>query len=286
MNPKDVSRGIGVLMSAANKRKERIEKIRLLLERQGEDMNFTRVFSSGETSFSLRVDVPGVPAGAVDPVVGVSMDWATLLLALLAKHSPEHIELFKRALVLSDEEAVREFAAEVVSMGVHHRNPGLMTAYRAVTHMLIAAPEFFDGALRLLFASAEARERQVRDDEEGAGKILADAFKAEEQAARERLGLRGQGRRPAVKQADVWRTLLSFYEDLRPLPWTREQVAEALTARGCYVTPRTLTDYAALSVYGNWDALVNGYFTEFQHLESLEAEEMETRLNEAGPEVH
>jgi hypothetical protein len=276
-------------MNAAERRKAQIEKIRRLLERQGENFTLSRVAQMGQTDFLVPLSVPFDTEGRPTYGAHVTVDWHVFLGVLLAKFAPRLVGQLKTAheAIGDDEKALEDEGRRLAHMVTHWRDPQYLRAQRALAHAVFVAPEFFDGALRLMLASAEAWDAANDDDPDRASKIVADAFKAEEKLARERLQMRKAGRRPAVKHGKLQQVLLSFYEQGRNLrEWTRVAVAEELTRLREPATDRTLTDYAAGSVYENWERLTAAYHAEFAHLEGLDEEELEMMIADAGDAVH
>lgn len=274
-------------MTAAAKRKEKMKRIRWLLARQGEDESLTR--QTEKTTFPVHLEMNGLPElrepeGAA---ASITVHWHTIHAILVAWMVPGGLAQL-RAAIDGDEtsEQARERGARLSAEGLRRREPGMLRSVAAYKHMRIYAPEVFDGAMRLLLASAEAwATLEVDDDEERAAKIIDEALKVEAQAARERLNLRTTGRKPAVRRKQVRLALFSLFSAGAERPYTREQVADHLREEfGVIVTPRTLTDFATLTVYGDWDSFVRASVEEFEYLELLEDEELSSLIDETGSE--
>jgi hypothetical protein len=275
-------------LNPTERRDAQLDKIRRLLDRQGEDFALSRATQVGQTDFLVPLPIPFDTDGRPTYGAHVTVDWHVFLAVLLARFAPRIVGQMKGAREVhgDDAAALEDAGRRLAQTAEHWRDPQFLRAQRALAHAIIAAPELFDGAFRLMLASAEAWDASHADDYDRASKIISDAFKAEEKLARERLLMRRAGRREAVKRVKLQEVLLSFYGEGRALPWTREAVAEELTRLGEDVTPRTLTAFAAGTLQGDWDALVEFYRKEFAHLESLDEEELEGMIADAGEAVH
>lgn len=279
-------------MSAASERRARMERVRRLLEVQGDDENLSRLMETGESHF--RVDCP-LPADLRQRIVeeygeaeardaehwlSVKFDWFPALLFLQQIYNPQALgQMLAIATVAADlnmpDGYVRDQIAEMTAEQIRRREPRALRCHAAMQHIAVFAPEVFEAVSRLLFASARAWvAAEVDDDRPAAESIIKEAIKEIERIAYDRVGLKLKGRPHAFTKMQLRRALFSLYEEDTPRPYTQTATVERLRAFEVFVTERTLSTYAARSVYGDWESLAEAYAKEFDHWMTVRAEDL------------
>ena len=288
-------------MSAAAERKAKLEKVRQLLAVQGEDLSLSKAFGEGGTSFRITLPPPSAlrafaehdPELAEDfPLAFVSVEWLSMFINMLGFYAPDRLrELGEMMLAVPSGASAHDQAFKWGAELMRHRDRGAIKAQTAAEHMVIYAPEVFLTAVNLLIASGRAWvAKEIDCDEARAEEIVSEEIAKVTAEAKERIDLRARRRPPAFTKPQLRDALFSLYarelESPSERPYTQAKVVESFRTAGIPVTERTLSDYAAGSVYGSWDALVEGYVKEFDHRMALDSEEIDRLIDESDSHAH
>lgn len=277
-------------MGASKERKTRLAKVRGLLNAQGEDENLSRAFASGESYFRINQPLPAGLKQALTEAEGaasaaeserlftVRVDWLSMICSMMGYYVPDLTAEWAGRIRDTDGVTAAELGDWMQATSAEmtrRREPGALRFHGALNHMVVFAPEVLQDAARLLVASGQAWAACENDDDrEGAERIIREALKEVERAAFERVALRLKGRPRAFTKKELARALFSLFEQDAPRPYSRGAVVEGLREQGIVVTDRTLSEYAAWTHYGSWEALVEGHVKEFEHLMGLRDEEL------------